>query len=586
MTACSRSSRRCRCSADQIGPLVLIGLICAGAVAGPAWAQVGEPVQLLPRTTPQYEAPPALPESEASGEPAAPEGFEIDTLDAIGTDYAGTLEPEQGGFGVDMWRGTDRAKVERLLPLLKPSTSPVIADLTRRLLLTNAAAPAGRGSGRNLMPVRARLLGDMGLVEEAVAMLRLIPVDQRDAGSARLLTELSLRAGDPDGACAVVHDSLPRLPVDTFWQQASIFCQLRAGEVDAATLSLDLLREQGESDQIFFALADALAHPGQAELPPLPVVTPLYLAMIRAAGLPVPEIAIYEPPPLVLAIVAESPESPTDARLLAAETAAAAGVLAPRQLAAAYSAAPADAAALDSALDRSDAAVAPEGRAVLYQAALGAELPEQRARLIQKALDADALDPNYWARLRLYRPLLADIPSAPELAWFAEEGARHLFAAGELRAGAQWVPLLPDEAARPRLQALDHLAGNAAQAVPLDAVSDNPVGPQAARLRAIVAAVETSMEPAVPGLQAASLLESPPSALPQQNVNLWLDLGEATAKQRLGETVLLALAGLNATGLAEAEPAWLSRSIRSLHGVGLADEARRLAVEAAILNGL
>ncbi|MGH6929763.1 MAG: hypothetical protein ACREEV_15705, partial [Dongiaceae bacterium] len=267
MTASSSSSRRFRLAARRVLALAAIGM---AALPGSAAAQVGEPLQLLPQTTPGYETPPpATPETgTGTGEPPAPQGFEIAPLDAIGTDYAGTLEPEAGGLGLDMWHGTDRIKVERLLPALKPTTSPILAELTRRLLLSNAAAPAGRGSGKNLMPLRAGLLADMGLVEEAVALLRLLPADQRDAESARLLTELSWRAGDPDGACAAVQESVPRLPVDDFWQQAAIFCQLRAGQTDQAMLGTDLLREQGETDEIFFTLADAVAGDTAAEIPP------------------------------------------------------------------------------------------------------------------------------------------------------------------------------------------------------------------------------------------------------------------------------------------------------------------------------
>jgi hypothetical protein len=570
-------------------------LVLAFPVA--AEAQVGAPVQLLPETPPDYGAAvPTLPESESGAAgPSAPQGFEVDTLGAVGTDFAGTLEPDGGGLGLDMWRGTDRAKVERLLPLLEPATSPILAELTRRLLLSNAVAPPGRGSGRSLLPVRAGLLGEMGLVDEAVALLRLLPADQRDAESARLLTELSWRAGDPDGACAVVAESVPRLPVDRFWQQASVFCQLRAGQADEAALGLDLLREHGESDEIFFALAEALGGAAQAELPPLPVVTPLYLAMARAAGLPVPGVAIHEPPPLVLALIAESPDAAIEWRLTAAEAAAAAGVLPPRSLAAVYTAEPEDPGVLDTAIDLPDIGATAATRAILYQAAVRAGVPRQRARLVEKALDADVLDPNYWARVRLYLPLLAEIAAAPELAWFADDAARHLFAGGRLREAGEWVAVLQDdpnaEAAAdvPRLAALEYLAGENAPVPPVDALvpaTDAAAEQRAARLRAVFAAIEEPVAPPSTELQSSSLAATPVPALPQQNVNLWLDLGEAAARQRLGETVLLTLVGLKATGLAAADPHWLARGIASLRGVGLAEEARRLAIEAALVNGL
>ncbi|MGH6962776.1 MAG: hypothetical protein ACREE7_20055, partial [Dongiaceae bacterium] len=309
MTASSRSSGRRSLGADRLLAIAVLALAGLTALA-PAAAQVGAPVQLVPRTTPDYgEAPPAPEGGAATGQPNAPQGFEITPLEAVGADYAGTLEPDHGGLGIDMWRGTDRVRVERLLPLLKPTTSPVLAELTRRLVLSNAASPAGKGSGASLLPPRARLLADMGLAVDAVALLKLQPADQRDAATARLLVELSWRAGDLDGACALVQESVPRVPVDNFWQEATIFCQLQAGQSSEATLGLDLLREQGEGDEAFFALAAALDGNQSVKVPPLPVATPLYLAMAHAAGVPLPAVAIREPPPLMLALLAESPDA-------------------------------------------------------------------------------------------------------------------------------------------------------------------------------------------------------------------------------------------------------------------------------------
>ncbi len=566
-------------------------------------------MQLVPQTIPDYGEPPPAPEGDTAtgqpptGQPTAPQGFEITPLEAVGTDYAGTLEPAEGGFGIDMWRGTDRVRVERLLPLLKPTVSPILAELTRRLVLSNAASPAGKGSGASLLPPRARLLADMGLVEDAVALLKLQPPDQRDAASARLLVELSWRAGDLDGACAAVQESVPRVPVDSFWQQATIFCQLRAGQSSEAMLGLDLLREQGEGDEAFFALADALDGNREAKVPPLPVVTPLYLAMARAAGVPLPAVAIREPPPLMLALFAESPDAPVEQRLIAAETAAAAGVLSPRHLIAAYTAEPEEPGTLDTALDLPDVGSTPATRAILYQAALHAGLPQQRAQIIQKALATDTLDGNYWARLQIYLPLLADIPATPELAWFAEDAARHLFAGGRLREGSAWVGVAQqDPGSRwmrrrlPRLRALDYLAGGNRPAplveglliVPASTATSAGSADRIERVRAIVRSLDESQEAAPPGDLQASIAATtaPTPAMPQQNVNLWLDLGEAAAKNRVGETVLLSLVGLNATGLADAEPEWLARVVTSLRRVGLEEEARRLAVEAAIANGL
>lgn len=585
MTVSRRNSRQPTPTPARIlaSTLVLVALAAAG---GPALAQVGEPTQLLPGIAPGDD-PAAMPtESTVPVAPASSGSIEVDALDAVGTDYAGSLEAGTGGFGAGMWRGTDRVKVVRLLPLLKPTSSPVLADLARRLLLSNAAAPAGQGGSGNLLALRARLLADMGLAQEALALLRQLPADRQDAASARQLTELAWRTGDLDGGCTAALESLGRVEIDGFWQKAAIFCQLRAGQTTEAELGLDVLRELGDNDEPFYALADLLGGATTSEIPPLPLVTPLYLAMARAANVPLPSIAGASPPPLMQALVAESPQAPVEVRLAAAEKAAAVGLLSPQNLIAAYTAEPEDAGLLDTALDLPDLGTTPATRAILYQATVRAGLPQQRAGFIQRALSAGPLDSSYWAALPLYAPVLAELPASPDLASFAPEAAHHLYAAGYLREGGAWLTTAAQSQAADLsgLQALAYLAGNGPAPL-IEGSLPPPADPRGAQLRALFAALDESLPSGADGAS-ASLSSNAAPAMPQQNLNLWLDLGDAATKGRVGETVLLSLAGLAQTGLADAEPLWLFRVVKSLQRVGLEADARRLAVEAAIANGL
>ena len=46
------------------------------------------------------------------------EGIEISRLTELDPESVGVLDPEHGGFAGDLWRGTERHTVERLLPRL------------------------------------------------------------------------------------------------------------------------------------------------------------------------------------------------------------------------------------------------------------------------------------------------------------------------------------------------------------------------------------------------------------------------------------------------------------------------------------
>ncbi|MBT7771743.1 MAG: hypothetical protein HN705_17230, partial [Rhodospirillales bacterium] len=66
-------------------------------------------------------------------------GVEVDTLKSIDPDAVGVLEPDQGGFGENMWAGMSRATVDRLLPHFPVNTASwAMRDLMRRLLLSVA----------------------------------------------------------------------------------------------------------------------------------------------------------------------------------------------------------------------------------------------------------------------------------------------------------------------------------------------------------------------------------------------------------------------------------------------------------------
>jgi hypothetical protein len=618
MSVSANSGWSCRWPAGQWlsrGIPALAVLLCLGPLPGAAAdmvAQVGAPTQLLPPSPPGGEAPVPAPEPTPAPAPATPgtaapsSSFEVDQLDEASLDYAGTLEAGQGGLGAEMWRGTDRIAVERLLPRLRPTLSPALVDLTRRLVLSAAAAPSGKGSGQSLFVPRAKILADMGLVADALGLLRLMPASQQDAVAARMLSELAFRVGDIDTGCNTVRDSVAKVPVDSFWQEALVFCQLRAGDAAQASLSLDLLREEQGNDPTFFALAEAMGG-SKAEIPSLPLVEPLYLAMVQAAKLPLPKLAVREPPPAMLALVAESGDADPARRLEAGESAALVGLLPPERLAEIYAAQPTDAAALDGALKLPDGGATPRDRALLYQAAKRATDPALRLQLAQKALAKPVNDPAYWLQARLYAPLLAELTPAPEMAPTAPLAARSLYADGRFDAARRWLQLLHDQpataadvaAALPPLQALDYIAGGN-QPAPLIGpilearrtqgadIGQSGSDLQGERLRAILDAFDESVE--APASDAEGTLTAATSTgaveLPQADLNLWLNLGDAAAQGRVGETVLVSLVELEAAGLDGIEALWLGRVIRSLRRVGLEADARRIAVEAAIANGL
>ena len=317
-------------------------------------------------------------------------GIEVGTLGEVTPDYGGTLEEGDGGFPIDMWKGTDRALVERLLPQLSNgASSPAMRDLERRLLLTNAEAPVGKSGGVNLFSARADRLVAMGDLADAAALLAMQPPGSVDPATARQRIDVLLLSGDVDGACKAVDDTRKVASGDAAWQKAQIFCQLRAGQNDQAALGLDLLREQDENDPTFFSLADAMAgnSPSDARKA-CRHRRALDLAMLHAANLPIPRDAAQARDPGVLAAIARDTsidpgDSPGGGRTgsrhgHACPSTSCNWTMRASPIRRATSAMP-------SRCRRSDPG--PGSRAMLFQAAGVAIDTTQRARILQAALD-------------------------------------------------------------------------------------------------------------------------------------------------------------------------------------------------------
>ncbi|MCK5275255.1 MAG: hypothetical protein KAR37_11445, partial [Alphaproteobacteria bacterium] len=157
--------------------------------ASPALAQgpaEGGALPLTPEGAPAAldAPPPALPGEMVDIAPAGDEGIsgiEIGDLEELDPDSGGILDVSMGGLGVDMWAGTDRARLLRLLSQLPASyDSPTLHDLARRLLLSSAIAPV-RGetdAETSLIGLRIERLAAMGLAGAVAEMMTIAPAPE------------------------------------------------------------------------------------------------------------------------------------------------------------------------------------------------------------------------------------------------------------------------------------------------------------------------------------------------------------------------------------------------------------------------
>ncbi len=560
----------------QSTPLPPLPMPAPEATPAPGAVPPGTP-QPAPQPVPGQPATTAMPQTVPPPQPA---------VQAAPADAGapGLLDDANAGLGANLWQGSSAARLISWMPQLPaPQLQPALRDLQVRLLLTKAPGPNASGGIDTLVPLRAERLHAMGFSTEALLLTKAAgnaaPVDAREA------FEKALNAGDATAACAKADEAVNAQQVlDLYWRKALLYCQIERGQTDQAGIGLDLLRELPDKDantKNVIALASVLLGEGKAKKLKLAGdPDALQAAMMRKAGLKPKNVQATPEPkiagPAAAAAAARDTTQPLDTRIEQGEFAFAAGLLSADELVGLYR----QTKFTGDPLTLPDT---PANRGQLYQAADQAFDPVRRAQFVQRALLTAQARGAYFTAAALYRPIADKVTPAPNLAWFAPEAARLMFWSGNVDKGGFWLNLAQGAQAAnptvarsvPGLQILAQIAGlnGAYDADPVatwqQATAASPIAVD--RLRGIQAGL------GLPGVAAVSFPAPSGDAAA---------MSEAAQAGRRGETVLLALNALGGRGLANADGATLAQSLGGLNAVGLAPEAKRIALEAAILAGL
>jgi len=559
-------------------------------IAAPAAAQIGRPIPLIAPPPPQKAAPATPPSLPAPPPPAAAAGSDIETqpLAPVDSSWLGTLGEANGGLPRNMWEGTARALVAAALPQLAPTSSPVLQDLARRLLLSDAESPQGQDppDRPSLAALRLDRLLALGIVAEALPLLDALPDSAASDSLDRTRVELRFAANDVAGACRTVQQRIDRYP-EVWWARALVACQALTGDRAAALLGLSVLAEQkAPSDPVFDSLVETLAGRPH-KIDKLPQPTPLRLALLAAAKLPLPPDALAEAGPAALYGYATNETVPAERRLAAAERAALLGALPPEALGKLYL-------AIGFKPDEQTAAFAegklpdvPHTRAILYATARSSADARIRAAALAELLTDAKKRGAFLATARLVAPVLVELLPEDADSGFAGDAARALLATGHADAAERW--LAAADASELRLVA--HLAAPSANPGDAAALLNDSIAALASRdssgaqaRAALLLTLASAFEPV--GVLDWRPLLAPPHQAMLPDAALWLDQRDAADARRVGETALASLLLAQAGGALTGEPIVLARVIAGLQAIGLGTEARALAVEAALAAGI
>ena len=568
--------------AERSSLAVLLIAVAAASVSGQAFAQTGAPIPLYPPnlSSPLDASPVGRPLLTA---PTANDDIQTETLAPVDSSWTGTLGLAEGALPRGMWSTTPRSLVATALPLLQPTTSPVLQGLTRRLLLSDAIAPRGSdpAGAPSLIDRRVERVLAFGY-GDGTALVAALPQNNVSEAFDRDTVELRVVAGDLGGACNAASERQRRYGT-RWWSEALIGCQALTGAYDQANLSLSAMREQkADRDAVFETLINAiLGHRGKLDKFPDP--SPFRMALLAAAKLPLPADALANAGAGALAVLATSDKAPMASRLAAGERAEALGALPPAGLGLLYG-------AVESKPDEQGALLKsgklpddPRSRALLYNLARtnepGALRVAALAPLIADAGRRDAFIPI----ARLIGPLVAELQPSPDLQSFARDAARVLLATGAYDRAAPWIAL----AGQPELRLIANFAQldsneNVSLGDAIAALTDADAAPRQTDLLVTLAA---ALGMPLDGVDLGALLRSTHSGT-VPNGALWLDQQQAAKAGRLGETILTTALLASAGDRLSPEPLVLAQAINGLQAVGLDADARALAVEAALDAGI
>ncbi len=538
------------------------------------------------------------------------QGIEVNPLAEMDPGAIGALNSGQGGFGPAMWRDSDRTQIESLLLRLPPRmTSIALRDLARRLLLSSAPPPpladaegdaeaeAAAAADTDLLALRIDRLLALGDVEGLNRLLQAVPRRFDDQRILRGRVEGLVLAGDLTGGCREVRNGMALYHALPYWQKALVVCQLAAGERESAELGLGLMRERGlVEDPGFDALVDVMAG-GDSEVPTATAIEPLNFAALQSIGWQPPAALINRAPPNLLAVIARSPRVPLEQRTVAAELAVAMGALDAEPLAELYRSFPFEPETLQEG-DPEGAFAGPRQRALLLRRVELSDDTQARAYRIRIALETAAQSGLYRPMLQVLLPRLSEIPIESGTVWFAETAGRAHYASGGYERARSWYNLARDRAGQDatsasatarlwpyfRLTGGSSLGASANLAAWREARSDAGEALLARGEALLAAAFRALDEDGAPPLGSVAAADGA-GAVSAEN-GLLLDLQVAGEDRRSGEAVLLTLVGLGEEGLEAAQPRTLNAVLTALLRIGLELEARQLAVEIAIANGI
>lgn len=603
----------------------------------------GEPGPYIP---PKEQAEDVSQDNEAvdvvdrgqEGDFIRPDFMEVEMLELVEPVAAemGLLNEKDGGFPRTLWRGSDRVRIEQLLSALSiPTRSPVMEDLTKRLLLSAVAVPAAEGvkfeddarseerePQERILPetaskpglsrflsLRIQKISETGDLKTLASFLRLLPRESY-AGS-REISDLMLMAGDISSACGLTRQALDDEKelgqVDQYWLKLLAYCQAMEGNTEGAILTTELLMEQGSMDFIFYDLINKLSQDGDAHETTqvfssgLGQLDPMTYSLLSVLEQPIDAQMFTDAPALVLYALSGNANVQKEDRLRAAAQSYSRSTFPVNRMIPLYSNLSFSEDEYDNAIVIARVDDSMMGDVLLYQSAAKQISDQKKAETLYAIWNRAAARRDLPRAALLNARTVRSLTPAEDLLLHAHHITRALMLAGNDRAARAWYSFVRSAAFAGHVDATRALVDIWPMMVVSDQDNDIPwskeildlwwngqmvLSPERRKEKAsLFYAIAEALGHVVPEPMWQELI----GPLSQENshpipVAIWRNLIRAVAEKRQGETVLLSLLAAEG-GVSNLDPTGASAVIRALRSAGLDREAHELALEILANNG-
>ncbi len=574
--------------------------------------------------------------------------LEVETLELVETVPAGMglMREKDGGFPTTLWHYSERERIEQLLSILSvPTKSPVMESLTKKLLLSAAEVPGEnvthieetmpedtliseddmlseseipeeilteRASEEELaqfLSLRIQKISEAGDLKTLVSFLKLLPRESYDGS--REVSDLMLMAGDISSACGLARQAMEQDqnadPDAHYWLKLLAYCQAMDGNAEAATLTIDLLIEQGDQDFIFYDLINKLsrdemdAEADESYSPGLGQLNPMIYSLLSVLEKPIDAQIFADAPALVLYALSGNANVHKEDRLMAAAQSYSNATFPVNRIIPLYNNISFSASEYDNAIAIARADETVIGDVLLYQSAAKQIDDGQKAEILKAIWERAAPLRDMPRAAFLNARTVRSLEPKEELLFHAHHITRALMLAGNDRKAREWYAFVRTAAFNGHVDATRALVDIWPMMIVSDQNDDIPwskgildlwwngqmvLSPELRKEKAsLFYSVVEALGITVPEAMWQELI----GPLAQENshpipVAIWRNLIKAVAEKRQGETILLCLLAAEG-GASNLDPTGASAVIRALRSVGLDQEAHDLALEILANNG-